>query len=145
MRGKDGVYDTTRLLRRSPFGEWVTIYYDPAKVSTEDLLKWIKANRCPRAAWISSEGDSAILNPFIASGDTVQIRLTATKDALLDSVSLPKGFQLVGDGKVSRGENLLSVQIAKDARAGDYEVALAAEESVEFKGRVSVVQQIGKH
>ena len=72
MRGKEGVIDTTRLLRRKPFGEWVTVFYEPKKVTEAQLLAWIKANRCPRAALVREKDPAGVMNPFVAAGDVVQ-------------------------------------------------------------------------
>ena len=146
MRGKEGVFDTTRLLRRSPFGEWVTVYYDPKKVSEGELLKWIKANRCPRAAQVIEATESAVLTPYVARGDTAQIRIKVAKEATLETIKLPEGWRLLNaDKKLSSGNNYLSIQTPGDAASGEIEISLKPEGSEQFSGKITVVEQVGKH
>ncbi len=135
MRGKDGVIDTTRLVRSKPFGEWVTVYYRPDKVKEEQLLKWIKANRCPRAALVRNK--DAVRNPFVAAGDVVQLAIKGKKVA---SSKLPKGW------KIARQDSAdVLVQVPKKAKEGDYTLKLTQSDGRVISGKVFVVRQVGKH
>ena len=130
MRGKKGVIDTTRLLRNSPFGEWVTVYYRPDEVDEEQMLKWIKANRCPRAALVRRA--DGVRNPFVAPGDIVQIKAKGkvAKD------KLPKGWTIA-----EVVDDYVFLQVPKAAKQGDYNLPLGPG----VNGKVSVVRQVGKH
>ena len=134
MRGREGVIDTTRLVRSKPFGEWVTVYYRADKVKEEQLLKWIKANRCPKAALVRNK--DAVRNPFVAAGDVVQM---VTKGKVVSS-TMPIGWKITKKD----GENVL-VQVPKKAKEGDYEIKLTLADGKVIPGKVSVVRQVGKH
>ena len=134
MRGKEGVIDTTRLVRSKPFGEWVTVYYRPDKVKEEQLLKWIRANRCPRAALVRDQEE--VRNPFVAAGDAVELKF----EGKLRSSRLPSGWKVVKH----EGSQVL-VQVPKEAAQGDYTLVLTRADGETVKGKVSVVRQVGKH
>ena len=150
MRGLDGVYDTTRLLRRSPFGEWVNVYFDPTKISESELLKHIKANRCPRAELLQAPKgkDIALLNAYAASGDVVQVRLTSTSGTKLVDAKLPDGWKLLSASAGSafaKGTHYLSIQVAPRAKQGAATIRLNFEDGAGLSGQVAVVRQVGKH
>ena len=104
MRGKKGVIDTTRLVRSKPFGEWVTVYYRPDDVDDDQLLEWIRANRCPRAALVRKK--DGVQNPFVAAGDVVRVKIKGS----VTSSKLPKGWTLKEQGS-SSGAVLVQVPI----------------------------------
>ena len=148
MRGKEGVIDTTRLLRRKPFGEWVTVYYRPEDVTEEQLMTWVKANRCTRAALVRAEEGSLVMAPFVAPGDVVQLRLNVGKATALEEVALPKGWKLVGSqpgDRLAAGEGFLAIQTTRDAGDGLTKLAIGLADGTKFNMEVWVVSQVGKH
>ena len=148
MRGQEGVFDTTRLVRRSPFGEWVNVYFDPAKVTEAKLLKAITANRCPRAELVQPPKRNALLNEFAAPGDVVQFRYDAPSATTLTAAVLPEGWQLLDaelESAIKKGTNHLSVRVPDDAKQGTLALSLTFADCTTIKGRVAVVQQVGKH
>ena len=45
------------LVRSKPFKEWVTVYFDPDKMSETKLLQLLRERRCPRAALDRESGE----------------------------------------------------------------------------------------
>jgi len=143
VRGKKGVIDTTRLLRRQPFGEWVNVYYRPGEITEAKLFELIKANRCPRAEQLT-----AAVTPFAAAGDTLQLKLQSDTETAIKSVDLPDGWKFedakVGD-PLGAGEIRLSIQVDKKARQGDFDLGVTLADGKVVRGQVSIVGQVGKH
>ena len=126
MRGLDGVYSDTKLLRRVPFGEWVTVYFDPKKHTEEQLLARIRATRCPRAQHVTAPG---IRTPFVAAGDVVQLETTST----ITRIEAPDGWKpVVGTA---------NIQLPKDAKSTTLTAHLADGKTLTAK--VNVVSRIG--
>jgi hypothetical protein len=143
VRGQKGVIDTTRLVRQSPFGEWVNVYYLPDQITEAKLLAHIKANRCPRASRVDG-----VVNPFAAPGDVVQLKFNAKAETSIKTITLPDGWTLhekkVGD-TLSAGANVLAVSVSRSAAQGDHELKIELANRQIVTGEVAVVKQVGKH
>ena len=84
MRSEKGVHRVTKLLRNNPFREWVTVYFDPTKITEEAILKLLRERRCPRAEQVRADGKPlTVMNPFIGPGGVVQIRVTTEQPLTL--------------------------------------------------------------
>lgn len=143
VRGKTGIVDTTRLLRSSPFGEWVNVFYDPKKTDESAILNLIKKNDCPRARQTKS---NAVQNPFVAPGDPIQIKFELKESAKLASTSkLPGNWEIVGNHQFQKGSNLLTIQTPKSAKRGTESIKLEFSNGAKIQATVDVVQQVGKH
>ena len=145
MRGKEGVFDTTRLLRSSPFGEWVNVFFDPKKITEAQLLRHIKARNCPRAQHITS---THALNPFIAAGDPVQLSITVKEDCKLNSIELPKNWNLLDlttGTSLPKGPHTLTITTSKRSSQGSHPIKLVLSDGTKVNESITVVRQIGKH
>ena len=137
--------DTTRLLRSSPFGEWVNVFYDPQKIAPKTMLELIRRRDCPRAKHTKSS-NPRLLNPFIAPGDPVQIRVKADSVTTISKQSqLPAGWKVAGDQKLKKGENVVTITVPKSTRAGSHSIKLKTGENKQVKCQVTVVSQVGRH
>ena len=145
VRGKTGVVDTTRLLRSSPFGEWVNVFYDPAKTDEAKLLQLIKERDCPRAKRTTGKTQS-VLNPIIAPGEPIQIKFELKQDSGLSrKTELPKKWELVGNADFRKGANVITIQTPKSIPQGTKEFELEFDSGEKVRAVVDVVQQVGKH
>ena len=127
MRGLDGVYSDTKLLRRAPFGEWVTVYFDPKKQTEKQLLARIRATRCPQAQHVTAPG---LRTPFVAAGDVVQLDTTST----ITRLEAPKGWKTV--------PGTANIQLPSDARSANLTAHLADGKTLTAK--VNVVSRVGR-
>lgn len=145
VRGKKGIVDTTRLLRNSPFGEWVNVFYDPSKTDETTILAMIKKNDCPKARRTDSR-NGVVQNPYLAPGDPIQMKIELTANAKLVGTSgLPEGWEVVGDGKFDKGTSLLTIQTPKSAKQGPASIKLEFDNGSKIEAKVDVVKQVGKH
>ncbi len=145
MRGKDGIFDTTRLLRNQPFGEWVNVFFDPSKISEAQILKLIKAKNCPRAQHITGE---FILNPFIAAGDPIQLSFENDQDTTLSALQLPKNWKLIGleiGSPLKKGTHTITITSSKSSKKGRHPIKLSFSDGSQIEDQVTLVRQIGKH
>ena len=126
MRGLDGVYSDTKLLRRSPFGEWVTVYFDPKKQTEKQLLTRIRATRCPGAQHVTAPG---LRTPFVAAGDVVQLDTTST----ITRLEAPEGWKVV--------PGTANIQLPANAKSAILTAHLADGKTLAAK--VNVVSRIG--
>ncbi len=140
--------DTTRLLRNRPFGEWVTVYYRPGDTGEAELLAWMKKAGCPRATLVRDRGRSVVLNPVVAPGDAVQVRVGAAAATTLRAASLPEGWRLLAPprgGDVAAGGSYIWVQVPRSAARGHVAVEFTLGDGTRVKGALAVVRQVGKH
>jgi hypothetical protein len=145
VRGKEGVVDTTRMVRQSPFGEWVNVFYDPKKIKPETMLKLIIKEDCPKAKQTIGS-NKQLLNPFIAPGDPVQFSISAKSEtAITDKSELPSGWKIVGKGLLNKGENVVTLTVPRKVKAGSHTVKLVMADGKQVEGTVTVVSQVGKH
>ena len=148
MRGKKGVVDTTRLLRSKPFGEWVTVYYRPGDIGEQALLALMQKRGCPKAALVRGRGKSVVMNPYVAPGDAVQVRVEVAAATSLKSLELPPGWSMVGSSAgdaIAKGESYLWVQVPASAEAGAASLKFVLASGATIEGKVTVVRQVGKH
>lgn len=109
------------------------------------MLALIKQRNCPRAKQTIAKNDR-LLNPFIAPGDPVQIRVKANSATTIsDQSKLPSGWKVVGDQKLSKGENIVTLTVPKSTKAGSHAVTIATGENKNVECKVTVVSQVGKH
>lgn len=87
-------------LRRSPFGEWNIVYYDPKKTDTQKILARLRAKGCPRAELIPAtkaehnEVVATVENPFVTPGDCFQLTFrSAAKEARTLELQTPKPWK----------------------------------------------------
>lgn len=133
VRGKKGILDQTQLFRAKPFGEWVTVYYDPKMVSEKVILGLLKANRCPNATLIRNQ--DGVSNPYVAGGDIVQF----TVGKGVKATELPEGWEIL-----KSREDGFDIKIPKKAKQQDYVIKGTDKSGAAFEGKVTVVRQIGK-
>lgn len=140
-------------LRRSPFGEWNVVYYDSTKTNQATILERLQKNKCPKAKLIESKPVSAHgvsitpMNPIVAAGDTIQLRLEATdSDATIEVVVPPKGWKLLTASPLSKGKTLHPVQSPPNAKNGKHNIQVkvkkAGAEVKTVELSVELVQQI---
>lgn len=132
--------DTTRLLRRSPFGEWVNVFYDPNQTNIETLVRLMRTGGCSGASHIP-DPNGLVLNPIIAPGDPIQLNSGTIKMQELSSASrLPSGWQFV-----SSSNDVLTLSTSSSTPMGDTSFVLEFESGETFEAEVAVVRQIGSH
>lgn len=120
VRGEKGVIDVTMLVRNKPFGEWVTVYYDADETTEKALLALLRTRRCPKAALIRTEGRAAtVMNPFVAPGDTVQVRIAPGRRDALGAMTLPDGWKVGGGKNGGPVEEGVSIQVPREAAQGE--------------------------
>lgn len=136
------------LVRNTPFREWVTVYYEPSKITEAKLLELLRKKRCPRAALDRTPGDKlTAMNPVVGPGGIVQLQATlpANRDPL--KWKLPDGWQLVGPATGSKGEDgktYVSVQVPGEAKAASYSLAVSTSNKETTTSAVEVVRRVGK-
>ena len=126
MRGLPGVYSDTKLLRRVPFGEWVTVYFDPKKVNEKQLLAAIRRTRCPNAQHVTAAGTRT---PFVAAGDIVQLETSSA----VERIEAPDGWTHIAGTP--------NIQLPSNAKSATVTAHLASGETL--KAKVNVVSRIG--
>jgi hypothetical protein len=130
------------LVRNKPFGEWVTVYFDPDKITEETLLGLLKKKRCPKAATIRREGmDATVANPFVAPGDTVQVQVDPDRRTQLRGMSLPDGWKVAGHEEGGPAEGDLLIQVPPKAAQGETELKLQFPDRT-VKVNVTVVRKM---
>ena len=130
------------LVRNKPFGEWITVYFDPDKITEETLLALLKKKRCPRAAISRKEGmDATVMNPFVAPGDTVQVQLDPERRTQLRGMTLPNGWKVAGQKEGGPAEGDLLIQVPQKAAQGEVELKLQFRDRT-IKVNVTVVRKM---
>ncbi len=143
MRGQEGVIDSTMLLRGSPFGEWVVVYYRPEQISEKKIHQLIVRQGCPNASIIRSKSESTTMNPIIAAGDPVQLRVHLSKASSLSIAKIPKNWKIESSLKnLSKGENFLTVRVPRSAKKKASEIHLKDADGTVFKFPVEIVGRI---
>lgn len=109
------------------------------------MLALIKKNDCPKAAHTQAKNEN-LLNPFIAPGDPVQVKITTEKSTQISSKSvLPSGWKLVGNNELAAGNNVITLMVPNSVKAGSHKVRLITEDKMKSEFTVTVVDQVGKH
>lgn len=120
----------------------MNVYYQPEKVTEAKMLAMIRKGGCPNSRIIRSAEDSTTMNPYVAAGDTVQIRLKLSAANNVTVTGLPKGW--VADntgGQLGGGVHYLNIRTPKSTSDGNYAVQVKVGESVK-KFPVSVVKLV---
>ena len=126
----------------------VTVYYKPGRITEKELLASIRKNRCARAALVRGKGISVIMNPVIAAGDAVQVRVEVTEVTTLKSVNLPPGWQLITpsvNAELPKGTHFIVVQSPKRTANKAHTISVVLGDGSKVTGEVAVVNQVGKH
>ena len=111
-------------MRRSPFGEWVNVFYDPSQTNEATLLQLIKNRQCPGAQHITDSQGYA-LNPVIGPGDPVQLRIESAQPVEMTAESqLPQGWQLAGQASGGEGIQIVTLATPGNTAQGDEDIAL---------------------
>jgi len=140
VSGQKGIHDTTMLLRRSPFGEWVVVYYDPEQTSEAKILKRVRTNGCRNAAIVRAKKKSTTMNPFVAAGDCVQLRLILEEKTSLTISKIPTGWKFEGKLKdLPAGEHYLNIYVPKGAQQKRSQIVLQTDRSKSFTFSAEVV------
>ena len=147
VRGHKGVLETTMALRQRPFGEWVVIYYHPAKTNGREILRQLQRGGCKRARLIREEGEHAtVMNPIITPGNLVQWRVRLREPAQVKTLVLPEGWALHGGarlpGELAAGTHYLSLQSPTKARKGQAAFRLEFRERAPLTGSAEVVSRV---
>ena len=135
------------LVRGKPFREWVTVYYDPKRISEEKLLQRLRERGC-RSAKLDREAGSpvTVMNPFVGPGDLVQVRLGGMDKSAVKKVELPEGWKLAGKpgGFVDKdGVTWLTVWVPEGAKQGKQTVRIHPAEGDVIEAAVDVVRKVG--
>ena len=133
------------MLRSSPFGEWVNVYYDPSKTDPATLLQLIKNRDCHNAQHVSDLQGHA-LNPIIAAGDPVQFQIKSDQPLELAAESqLPQGWQFAGQASTGEGTQIVTVATPGSTRQGNVDVQLRFTDGTSIETQIAVVRQVGSH
>lgn len=123
-----------KLVQKTPLKEWVTVYFDPAKTTPENILKYLREKESPEATLVppatkeKSGVRVAVENPVAGPGDLIQLTVRlpdGTKGSA--KASPPKGWSAPTDPKApSAAEAVLriDVQAPKAVKAGKHEGAI---------------------
>ncbi len=129
-----------------PFKEWVTVYYDPEKITEAKLLKLLHERRCK-----SSKVDRVVndeftaMNPFVSAGEIAQIRIPDSGKEAAAKMTLPEGWKIVGEAKGvthKDGKTYLSLLIPKKAGQKKYVIGMTLADKKALKTTVEVVRRI---
>jgi hypothetical protein len=124
--GEEGVLKTSMLIRESSLREWIAVYYGPAKISEEKLLKLVRERRCPQSTVERTEGSPlTVMNPQVGPGDVVQLRLAAEAKQTVQKVELPDGWSLVGEQEGfmdGDGVTYFTIRVAPKEKVGMHKV-----------------------
>jgi len=135
------------LVRSKPFREWVTVYFDPAKVSEEKLLRLLRERRCPRASLDRKTDDKlTAMNPFVGPGGVVQLQVPQLPDGHAPGVDLPADWKLVGPETGVAGKDgklYLSVQVPAKVEAKKYTLGVSVPKHRTVQTEVEVVRRVG--
>lgn len=134
------------LVRMDPFKEWVTIYFDPEKMTEEKLLELLHERRCKSSQLDRVDHqDFMAMNPFVSAGEIAQIRISQANRDALSKVTLPDGWKVVGDANgVSHkdGNIYLSLKVPEKAEQKRYSIEVTLADKKVIKTTVEVVRRI---
>jgi hypothetical protein len=146
------MHDVVMTLRSKPFGEWVVAYYDPAKTTTETLLKRLHQKGCreatqEKAAAAESGGIRvSVANPLVAPGDWVQVEVRPPEGKAGTAALQAPAEWTVLDGarrELKQASLRCDVQTPGKAKAGRYDltvqVTLDGAAAQELKVQVELV------
>ena len=115
----------------------MNVFYDPSKTDVDSLLGLIRKKGCSNA---SHTDDSVVLNPIIAPGDPVQVRLGSASSVSREESRLPSGWQLA-----DTNSEVVTIATPRSTKSGNVSFSLKLENGEEIEGEVAVVRQIGRH
>ncbi len=143
MRNLSGVIDTTMSVRRSPFGEWVIIYYDPKKTNEKTLLEIVRKGGCPRADIIRKQAKSTEITPIITPGDTALIKLHLEKKSDLKATKLPTGWAVTESLKqLDAGTHYISIRTPEGASQKEHAITLQSADNTQFNYTIELVSRV---
>jgi len=123
----------------------VNVFYDPSKTDTATLLKLIKNRNCRNARHITDPQGHA-LNPIIAAGDPVQLRIPGAEPLELTSQSqLPGGWRLAGQSSDGKGAQIVTFATPVGPWQGNVDLKLQFSNGTNVRTQVAIVSQIGQH
>ena len=135
------------LVRQKPFREWVTVYYDPERISEEKLQARLRERGCKSARLDREEGSSlTVMNPFVGPGDVVQVRFGGKDKQAVKKVELPEHWKLLGKpgGFVDEGGvRWFTVRIPEKADQGKRKLLLHFAKGDPIEAVVEVVRKVG--
>lgn len=134
------------LLRRKPFREWITVYYDPAKTDEAKLLKILHSKRCKssKVDRTASEKFTA-MNKYASEGELVQLRIADAPKDQVPELDLPTGWEIFGDKNGYRNENgetFISVKVPLKAEQKNYTISLKGADGKGLETQVGIVRKI---
>ena len=136
------------LVRNSPFKEWVTVYYEPEKITEEKLLELLRKRRCPRSALDRTPGDKlTVMNPYVGPGGIVQLQIAPSPANRPFQPKLPEGWKIVGPATGAEGEDgksYMSIQVPDQAKAASYTLTVKTGDKQTTAAAVEVVRRVGK-
>lgn len=117
------------LVRRSPFAEWVVVYFDPAKIDESKLLRLIRNGGCRNANLVRSKGNNLAMNSYIAGGDMIQLQIHLEKPQKISIPKLPKAWVISQDltQPLPEGPHFLNIRVPKSTSKGVYKYQVLAE------------------
>jgi hypothetical protein len=135
------------LVRSKPFREWVTVYYDPERITEEKLQARLRERGC-RSAKLEREAGSplTVMNRFAGPGDLVQIRFGGKDKPAVQKVELPVGWKLVGKPRGHMGEGgvrWFTVRLPAKADQGKQKLLFHPAEGDAIEAVVEVVRKVG--
>ena len=131
------------LLRRSPFAEWVNIYYKPKETDEDTLHALLKGRGCAASQRIGgAEGASSVMNPFGAAGDTVQLHLNLPKADEIVSTKLPDKWKLSSPSALSKGHNFITIDTNPFAKNGKHSISVTLGSGETHSFSVELVSRI---
>ncbi len=133
------------MVRREPFGEWVNVFYDPQQIDTATILDRIIQERCPDAKQTLSP-DGTVLNPMIAAGDPIQIRVSLDDETTIKRSHLPEDWNLCNDPESPlSGQIVMTIATSPETKQGKHTFEIHFANEQKFSGTVEVVEQVGQH
>ncbi len=136
------------LFRRAPFKEWITVYYDPEKISEQKILKLLHQRRCKSSKLDRLENDKlTAMNPFASSGEIIQLRITGIPKNDGYKIKLPDGWKITGDAngvKHEDGKTYLSIKVPEKTPQKKYNIGLTLAEGGTLEIQVEIVRGIGR-
>ena len=143
MRGENGVISTRKLLRNSPFGEWVIIEFNPTKTNESSLLKIIRERKCPRANIVTTnKGTITNFTPVSVAGGNVElIAKHSPPDIDIEKSKFPDRWKVVQFIKLDDGIQLI-VQIPHKQKQGEQSLTITWQDGTSATTTVDIVREV---